>query len=273
MNGLRGTSAFERLCAAHGRHLPLDEACALVAAEENSETSAEALLAELDSLAAQVRPRAGATSFDGVSRLHWLLFTHLGFTGDTESYDHPHNSLLDRVLVRRRGLPILLCVLYIEVARRVGLEVDAIGWPGHFLVRPVLPGERLFVDPFNQGRVLRAPALRERLAFVHGAPAGDDRLRLVLSPVDARYVLVRLNNNLKASLLRRGEVPGALRAVERMLLLAPELIEERRDRGLMRLHLGQTDTGLEDLRTYLEARPDAPDRARVEARLARVKRA
>jgi regulator of sirC expression with transglutaminase-like and TPR domain len=257
---------------------PLDRACALVAVEEGATATVEELLGTLDGFAAEVGlPSVGID--DGVelavplalsvARLHHVLFEVHGFTGDPVEYDRPENSLLDHVLASGRGLPILLSVVYLEVARRCGIPAAGVGFPGHFLVNPGTDPP-IWVDPFHRGRILPRPALEARLTEIDRAVPSRDRVEAALAPVGPRYLLARIENNLKGSRLRRGDVVGALRATERLLVAAPELVEELRDRGLMRAHLGRIDAAIEDLRRYLLRRPDAPDRERIETRLAEL---
>jgi regulator of sirC expression with transglutaminase-like and TPR domain len=247
----------------------LDVACAWIAAEENAALDPTAPLAELDTIAAGIsvpEPTADRPDVERVARLCVGLFGDLGFTGDAEKYDDPENSLLDRVLARRRGMPILLAVVLLEVARRRGVPLVGIGFPGHFLVATATDPP-VVLDPFGGGRVVSRATLEARLAQIDGATPSRSRLAEALAPVGPRYVLARVNNNLKGSWLRRGQIPSALRAVERLLLVAPDLVEELRDRGLMRLHLGEQDAGLADLARYLELWPDAPDRERIAGRI------
>lgn len=254
----------------------LDVACAWIAAEESAGVRPSEVVAALDALSARiparlsadtgVEPRPGLEA-ERVARLAVGLFGDEGFAGDVERYDEPENSLLDRVLARRRGLPILLGVVLLEVARRQHVPLVGIGFPGHFLVatRSQPP---VVLDPFHGGRVVPRVALEARLLQVDGVPPGRARMESALTPVGPRYILARINNNLKGSWLRRGQIPAALRAVERLLLVAPDLPEEIRDRGLMRLHLGD-DQGLLDLERYLEISPNAPDAERIAARVRR----
>jgi regulator of sirC expression with transglutaminase-like and TPR domain len=156
--------------------------------------------------------------------------------------------------------------VYLEVARRCGIPAVGVGFPGHFLVNPGTEPP-IWVDPFHGGRILSRAALEGRLTEIDRAAPSRDRVESALAPVSNRYLLARIENNLKGSRLRRGDVAGGLRATERLLVAAPELVEELRDRGLMRAHLGRIDAAVEDLRRYLVRRPDAPDRERIESRL------
>jgi len=252
---------FAALVEGRGGDLPLDACCAWLAAEECETVVPQEIYDALDRLAVGVR--AGATAAESVARLNVHLFTSEGFHGDVADYQHPRNSLIDQVLARRAGIPILLCVIYMEVARRVGVEIDPIGFPGHFLVAPRDGDPRFYVDPFNGGRILKTDALLDRLEKMGAPRCADPYLRTVTG----RYILIRICNNLKGAFLRRQDVPGGLRATERLLLLSEDLVEERRDRGLMLAHLGRNAEAVADLERYLDLRPNAPDRARIEERI------
>ena len=163
--------------------------------------------------------------------------------------------MLDAVIEHRKGLPILLSAVMMIAAERIGLKLHGIGFPTHFLVGPAEALPRFFIDPFNGGRILRTEQL-ERW-FQRISDRTGDRMPPLswwLKPTSSRQMLSRMNNNLKNSYLRRNDLNGALRCVERLLILTPEAIEARRDRGLLRFELGQEEEGAKDLDAYLEAR-------------------
>jgi regulator of sirC expression with transglutaminase-like and TPR domain len=198
-----------------GDDLPLDRGAALLAAHEQPGVDPRAVLDALDELAAGVRIAPETEPIEAVARLHHRLFQELGFQGDDEEYDHPRNSRIDLAIQRRRGLPITLCVIYVEVARRKGLAVDPIGFPSHFLVSPRCE-PRFFVDPFAAGRIVREDDLLERLEDMG---LGHEANRW-LAPVSARQVLVRMSHNLLGAYQRRGDRAGIERARLRLRVLA-----------------------------------------------------
>lgn len=155
-------------------------------------------MAKLDDLAARV----AEPTLDGLRR---LLFDELGYTGDGANYYHPRNSFLNQVVMRRRGLPISLAVLMIEVGRRVGVPLDGVGMPGHFLVRDrVLPD--LFIDPFAGGKTLDAKGCEAIFRTFAGpkAPFRADYLR----PVSTQDILTRMVANLVNAYRRQGDLVG-----------------------------------------------------------------
>ncbi len=216
----------------------LDRGALWIAAEERPTPWPHRALDELQRLADGVGMPSAPSSYEAVARLNLHLFEELGLHGAQSDYDAPRNSCLDQVLQRRRGLPILLSVVYIEVARRCGVKVDGVSFPGHFLVSPEHGGDRFYVDPFDQGRILRRPHLESWLRGrrVDYTPAQLDRW---LSPADNRQILARVCRNLKHSWLRRGDLEGALRSSERILLLYPGLASEQRDRAMLLARLGR----------------------------------
>ena len=253
----RARQALISLLEQHGADLPLDEAAAWMAAEEDDRVSAPALLAQLDALSGS--PLPDAPLVESIARINHRLFAELGFSGDEQTYDDPRNSRLDQVIHRRRGLPILLSLVYIEVARRMGVEILGVGFPSHFLVRPA-SSDAFFVDPFHQGRILRPAQLQVWLSeLFQGAVIEPQLWKRAVRPVSNRRLMLRINANLKASFLRREDLRGAIRASERLLLLEPRLPDERRDLGQMLLSVGRREEGVAELAHYLAERPNSPD--------------
>ena len=242
----------------HDADLPLDEAAACLAAEEQDDLDPQAIIASLDQLAADVRLPAGGTLTDAIARINHLLFTQLGFTGDRQTYDDPSNSLLNQVLSRRKGLPILLSLLYMEVGRRLGLDFVGVGFPSHFLIRPRQAD--FFIDPFTDGRILRSVQLQVWLSRLYPQAVIDDEVfARATADVTNRRLMLRINHNLKASHLRREDLPGAIRASERLLLLDEDIPDERQQLGQMLLAVGRREEGLAELAHYLALNPTSPD--------------
>lgn len=246
------------LLEAHDDNIPLDEAAACLAAEEQPDVSAEAILAQLDELAAGVRLSAGAPLTDTIARINHHMFAELGFAGDRQTYDAPANSFLNQVIARRRGLPILLSLLYMEVARRSGVRFLGVGFPSHFLIKPV-EGD-FFLDPFSGGRILRPVQLQVWLSRLYPQAVIDESIfTQATAPVTNRRLMLRVNYNLKTSYLRREDLSGAIRASERLLLLKDDLLDERRELGRMLLSAGRREEGLAELAHYLALKPNSPD--------------
>ncbi len=260
------------MVASGGDHLPLDLGAALVTAHEQPWLEPDNLLADLDSLASDLHIPAGSPGVQQVARLNHHLFTTLGFRGDEEVYDAPFNSYLDRVLERRKGLPILLSVVYLEVARRVGVACEGVSFPGHFLVATQGHDPRFFVDPFGRGTILRVDQLLGLLAKRLGRPVmAMEDAEQYLAPCSHRAILIRMNNNLKASFLRRRDDLGALRAVDRLEILDPAQPDLQRDRALLLARLDRPQEAVAPLEAYLDARPEAEDAVELAVFLEQLK--
>ncbi|HEX8423080.1 MAG TPA: transglutaminase-like domain-containing protein, partial [Pyrinomonadaceae bacterium] len=258
---------FARLLAQPDASIELAHAALLVAAEERPGLDVEHYRARLYELGLAARERiaqAGEESTPIVA-LNKFIFEELGFNGNQTNYYDPRNSLLSDVLERRTGIPITLSIVYMEIGRRAGVHVEGIGLPGHFIVRAqAAGGEPVLVDPFN-GRIVDAEDCQERLDTIYGgqAPLTDAHLR----PVPTREILARLLRNLKGIYAQAGLYRRALSIIERILLVAPAAIEERRDRGALLAQLGRYSEASLDVRAYLKRAPNAPDAERVKEQL------
>jgi regulator of sirC expression with transglutaminase-like and TPR domain len=184
--------------------------------------------------------------------LNEYLFEELRFTGNIERYEDPRNSCLNEVLDRRTGIPLTLSVVYMEVARRAGLEVDGINFPGHFLVR-CADAERgargLIIDPFHEGTLLSEHDCRALLERHAGPDVPFSRT--LLTPATRQQILVRMLLNLKRIYVQMRSFPQARVVTELLLALTPSALSELRDRGLLAYHLNDVTGALRDLQTYL----------------------
>lgn len=203
--------------AEHGVEAPLGEAAVRFAGEEAPDLDLEGVRADLDAVARGFRAPASEPLPLRIARLTHHLAVERGFAGDDETYDDPENSLLHRVLARRKGLPILLSVLWIEVARRGGLALLPVGYPGHFLVTPKAARGAFFLDPFHGGKVHTRDALVEAMGRRGLDPDDADRW---LRPVTSAEVIVRMGRNLEASYRARGRSADLERLVARRGMLA-----------------------------------------------------
>jgi regulator of sirC expression with transglutaminase-like and TPR domain len=190
-----------------------------------------------------------------------VLFGEDGFRGNAGDYYDPRNSFLNDVLERRLGIPITLSVIYVEVAARAGLTARGVGFPGHFLVRAEKDGAHCLLDPFNGGAPLGGDDCEALLRRMHGASARLDPAHL--RPVGTRQIVTRMLANLKGIYTALGDWPRALRTLDRLLLVCPAALAERRDRGAVHARLGNPRAAIRDWEAYLGGAPDAPDAARV----------
>ena len=178
------------------------------------------------------------------------LFTVRGFHGATSDYSNPENSYLDRVIEGREGLPITLSVVYMEVARRIGLRCDGVGYPGHFIVRCGEPEDGIFVDPFHQGvRLDKA----ELLARLRGQHLGGATPESFLTAVTARQILQRMLRNLHMVFRERRDLERWRGVVELSVRLEPWNAALVGERGMLHYRLGDGGLALADLQRYVEA--------------------
>ena len=229
--------------------IPLAEAALWLAAEDYEHLDVEYYLRRLDDLGAEAA-QALAECDDETERivgLNEFLFQGKRFIGNQSDYYDPRNSFLNEVLERRTGIPITLSILYIEVATRVGIQVEGVGFPGHFLVRAGENG--LMIDPFG-GRVLTRKDCLELLREAAGERAQIEDHHM--AQVSAGQILARMLANLKQIYLQNEEYERALPCIERVLLLMPGSPLELRDRGLIFAKLECFGPALVDLEAFLE---------------------
>jgi regulator of sirC expression with transglutaminase-like and TPR domain len=206
------------------------------------------LLRDTDSAPAQLRC------------LNQFVFDELGFSGDDQDYYDPRNSYLNDVLDRRLGNPISLAVVQIELAQRLGVPLEGVSFPGHFLVRLPLDEGIVVLDPFQKGRSLDAAELRRRARTHLDTHEIDDQyLARMLEPASHRAILARILRNLKAVYAEREQWDKALRCSDRLLTLDAHQPTEYRDRGNYYRALGHLRAAREDLRRYLALMPQAED--------------
>jgi regulator of sirC expression with transglutaminase-like and TPR domain len=257
--------------------LSLVETAVSIAQDEAPLLDTQSVLAEIDALAARLKRRFPVDAVP-VQRLRWLnrfFFQELGFAGNVNHYYDPDNSYLHRVLATRRGIPITLAILYIELASQIGLTARGVSFPGHFLIKLRMATGRqqgeVVIDPFT-GHSLSRDELDELLAPYkrHRGLQGefDVPLGLFLQAATGREVVARLLRNLKE--IHRGaqDWRRLLQVQERLVVLLPQAWEERRDRGLVYADLGVDAAAARDLSDYLQNAPDAADRAAIVDRLA-----
>ncbi len=239
--------------------VPLDEAVLAIAEEEYPELDVEEALLRLDRLGGRVRARAPAKERAAsiLSAVRQVLVEEEGFKGNERDYHDPRNAFLNEVLDRKVGIPISLSVLWMEVARRAGLRLEGVGFPGHFLVKYVSAGgTELFVDAFNAGELLSAD---ECVARYRARTGGRDLDRRYLESVSPRQILARTLHNLRRTYLERRDDVRAWWVLDRILMLTPAQLEALRDRGLVAARLGGFAAAVRDLEAYLARSPSGSD--------------
>jgi regulator of sirC expression with transglutaminase-like and TPR domain len=250
--------------------LPLFEAALSIAQDADPDLNLVAFQAEIDTLAEKLRQRLpdDASDMQKLRMLNHYFYNELGFSGNVNDYYHPDNSYLHRVLETRRGIPISLAVLYMELAQQIRLNVHGISFPGHFLMKLSVQSGDIILDPFN-GASLSREELEERVEpYILEQDFPDDfQLTAYLATASARDILVRMLHNLKALFMQQKNWQHLLDTQQRLLILLPKDIAEVRDRGIAYAHLECPQAALEDLEAYLDQRPYAMDVAEVRAML------
>jgi regulator of sirC expression with transglutaminase-like and TPR domain len=249
---------FEEIVSREDEQINLAEATLLIAAEDYPRLDIGLYIEKLDRFGDLVRERVSQSHnpLDILSAINATLFGELGFRGNVEHYYDPRNSFLNQVIDRRTGIPITLTVVYMEVARRVGLHVEGIGMPGHFIAKLATENGDMFIDAFNGGRLFGEVGCADLLAGMSGG-------RTMLQPehmaaVTKKQMLSRMLTNL-LGIYAASDHYRALAAIERLLLINPDSPQHVRDRGLLLATLGQATSAIAELGRYLMLAPDAPD--------------
>lgn len=249
--------------------IELDRAALLIAAEEYPNLALENYLARLDELAAEVRqqmtPMQIAAPLETVKALAEFLFYEGQFNGNTNSYYDVRNSFLNEVLDRGKGIPITLSVVFIEVARRLGVKLFGVGLPGHFIVKYCDETGETFFDPFNGGRALDEEKCRTIVKDMYNDQLPFDRA--FLHAFTKKQILWRMLQNLKGVYFNASDMTKALAVIERLLLINPAAPEEIRDRGLVCLSLKKYSQAQTALTAYLRAMPNAADKDKIKKAL------
>ncbi len=292
---------FARLVAQPDDAIDLAEAAMMIAAQEYPGLNEAFYLNQLDDLADEVRPLIVVETdpSKNIEHLNYFLSNLKGFHGNETQYNDRRNSYLNDVLERRTGIPITLSLLYIELGKRLGMYFEGIGLPGHFIIRyrDLAPqvlgrgelfgtnfenlerqeeGERLsgsergdiLLDPFNGGTILSEEDLLEMLRERYGRMLP---IRQALArPYTKRQFLTRMLLNLKAACIGEEDWNRALEIQQLLILLNPQSLEEKRDRGILYARSGHYGRAMTDLRAYLRQNPNAQDANAVRNQLGRA---
>ncbi|MCS6925781.1 MAG: tetratricopeptide repeat protein [Candidatus Binatia bacterium] len=253
--------------------LDLAEAALLIAQEEQPDLDIAAYLRRLDQLAAAVQERlpGSPTPTEVLHHLNVQLFEIEGLQGNQQEYYDPRNSFLNEVLDRKKGIPITLSVIYLEVGRRLGLPLVGVGFPGHFLVKYQGPEGEIILDPFFGGTTLSHAQLAQKLQTLYGTQHTSlPQLPKLLAPATKKDILARMLRNLKQIYWQQSDLPRTLGAIDRILLILPDDAPEVRDRGVVHQRLGHFHAALQDFRRYLQLAPDAHDATAVRAAINRM---
>lgn len=247
--------AFAEAISTREDQIDIAYAALLFASEEYPDLDINSYLGRLDHMAREVRSRL---NHHPIIVLKDYLFKELGFQGNVDDYFDPRNSYLNQVLERRTGIPITLSIVYLELARRLGLPTVGIGLPGHFIVRYDGDEEPLYLDPFNGGVTMSISDCHQRLADISNGHLPFKPS--FLDPVGPRKILTRMLRNLKGIYVARTDFESAISVVEKLILLNPTAAEEIRDLGVIHYYAGHKLKAVGCLERYLELATDAKDR-------------
>ncbi len=250
----------------------LFEAAVCLAQDEYPDLDVQSVLGDVDLLLARVKRRLApdAGPVQKLRVLNAFFFQDLNFCGNVNDFYDPDNSFIHALLRTRRGIPISLAVLWLELAQGLGLSVRGVGFPGHFMVKVHLPMGQAVIDPLN-GKSLTREQLAERLEpFRRRSNLLDEfevPLGLYLQAVPSREIIARMLRNLKAIFTTQTDWERLLAVQERLVVLLPDTWSEYRDRGLVHAELGHSSEALSDLECYLSHAEDPFDEEEIGHRI------
>jgi regulator of sirC expression with transglutaminase-like and TPR domain len=266
------TDLFREMVSRPPEQIDLGAATLLIALDEYPGLNMSGYLKRIDALAertsAQRLSNAAERPMEAIESINYQLFEIEGFRGNQEDYYDPRNSFLNDVIDRKTGIPITLSVLYMEVGRRIGLKMEGVGMPGHFIVKCRQDGVEIFVDPFGRGEILLEEGCRRKLTRLHGKDFQFNSS--CLDAVNPRQILTRMLHNLKGIYWNQQNYTKALGIIEKVLLINPTAAVELRDRGFAHYQLNHLSSAIKDWSRYLELRPEPSDAAEVSKRLKRA---
>ena len=266
-----GSPEFERLLRRDARP-DLTRIALEIARDAYPDLEPGPYLERIEALAARIRDRApaAAKARQVLGQINWVLFVEEGFQGNTEDYYDPKNSYLNQVIERKTGIPISLSVLYRAVAHRLGLVMEGVNLPAHFMLRVDRGDETIFVDPFHAGALLDRQGCERRVAELVDRPVVLSDLEL--APCGLDLVVTRMLRNLKAIYLRGHDFSTALPVQRRLAALNPDDPLEQRDLGMLCLQLDRPADAIAPLQSLLDARPEPEDADVIRALLRAARR-
>lgn len=266
---MQAAERFQRMAQGPDEGVDVVLGALLIAAEEYPDLDVDAYRRKLDALGEtlqrRLRPDIGPT--DAILALNRYLFDELGFHGASDNYYDPRNSFLNDVLDRRVGIPITLAIVYLAVGRRIGLALEGVSFPGHFLVRCPVRDGTVVLDPFHKGISLGIDDLAKRLAPLQGELPRRAEVAALLRPASPREILARLLRNLRGIYLHFQQFPQALAACSRILQLTPDNALEWRERAGLHFKLECFRAALVDYQSYVALAPEAEDAEAIRARI------
>ena len=237
--------------------LDLINAALIIASVDEQDINIEAYLRQVERMVGDIRSQlADNASPDEIRKtLNHYLFEDNGFHGARFDYYHRANSYMNRLLDDREGLPITLSVLYMALGKRLGLQIDGVGIPGHFIVRQRIDDEMLYIDPFDEGKELSMDDVKN-LATGDRPDRFDERF---LEPASPKNILMRMLNNLLGLAQDEEDKEGMLRYLEVLMALDETHVQNRGMRAIVRFETGRKQAAIDDLDYFLDTRPPELD--------------
>jgi len=261
---------FAGYVARPAEEIRLDMAALLLARTAYPGLDLSAQLARLDALAARAGCDPAQSPYTNIASLNRLLFEVENFAGNEAEYDDPRNSYLNDVLDRKIGIPITLSLIYQEVARRCGLPIVGVGFPGHFLSKYLTASGEILLDPYHRGARVSIQDCEEKLKAQFGEEA--EFRPSYLAATTTKQTLTRMLNNLKGSFFRRKDFAKVLMMIEMALAVDPSSRQEIHDRAMIYFLLRRYAKSMNDLRAYLSLSPsDDPQIRDVRTMMHRIR--
>jgi regulator of sirC expression with transglutaminase-like and TPR domain len=257
-------SEFDFLLTLDDSEIDLAEAALIIAKDEYPELDIGRYLEQIDQFALDVAERLEESSDAEViiSTLNDYLFEEQGFSGNMDDYYDPKNSLLNDVIDRRRGIPISLSIIYLETGRRLGLDLEGVCFPGHFLVRFNVGQGTIVLDPFFGGVSLSEDELEFRLSRLTDHET-QETLEELLAPASNKSILERVLRNLRGIYMQNATHEKALNTCNKILSLTPANAQEYRLRGSIYQAMECHSLALADFRRYLKLEPETEESERI----------
>ncbi|MBK7993137.1 MAG: transglutaminase family protein [Blastocatellia bacterium] len=252
--------------------LDLGRAALLMAKCQYPKLDIEVYIAQFDEIAEIISSRLSTSSRNPlliIKNINDYFFQELAFQGNKENYYDPRNSFLNEVLVRRLGIPISLSVIYMEVAKRLGLTIDGVGLPGHFLVKCKIEDQEIILDPFHQGKELSQSDCQTLLTTIYGS--GIELKPSFFRAVSKKEILIRMLNNLKNIYISGNDPARALITLETLLILTPQALNEIKERGFVNYRLRKFSQAIKDIEFYLSHSPKTVETDNIRKLLNQIK--
>ena len=262
---------FSQLASLEDDRIDLAHGALLIAKAAYPDLDEALYLKRLDRMAARVKLNmtANTESADIITRLNYILFEQEGFRGNRENYYDPDNSFLNRVLEKKIGIPITLSLIYIEVARRLGLDVRGIGLPGHFITALYHSSGEIFIDPFNRGEIRTVDECLQIVRTYMGNAVAPDLHWL--QPIGRKELLVRMLRNLKLIYARHNNDVMLFKTIHWILTLQPEASAERSERAILYEAMGNPNWAVKDWERYIANIDDPKIVTKIRARIENLK--